>query len=37
VTVRRAWKRVKKFTYLIVFVLPVLVVLGAMFGGRRPS
>jgi alkane 1-monooxygenase len=31
--VRRAWKRVKKFTYLIVFVLPLLVVLGVRYGG----
>ena len=29
----RAWKRVKKYTYLIVFVVPVLVVLGVHFGG----
>ena len=30
---QRAWKRVKKYTYLIVFVLPALVVLGVRFGG----
>ncbi len=29
----RAWKRIKKYTYLIVFVVPVLVVLGVRFGG----
>ena len=30
---QRAWKNVKKFTYLIVFVMPALVVLGVRFGG----
>ena len=30
---QRAWKRIKKYTYLIVFVLPALVVLGVTFGG----
>ena len=29
----RTWKRVKKYTYLVVFVMPVLVAFGAMFGG----
>jgi alkane 1-monooxygenase len=29
----RAWKSVKKYTYLIVFVIPLLVVLGVRFGG----
>ncbi|HQR45374.1 MAG TPA: alkane 1-monooxygenase [Thermoanaerobaculia bacterium] len=29
----RGWKRAKKYTYLIVFVLPVLVVLGVRYGG----
>lgn len=31
--VQRAWKKVKKYTYLIVFVVPVLVVLGVRYGG----
>jgi alkane 1-monooxygenase len=31
--VHRVWKQVKKYTYLIVFVVPVLVVLGVRFGG----
>ena len=31
--VQRAWKRVKKYTYLIVFVVPALVALGVRFGG----
>ncbi len=31
--VQRAWKRIKKYSYLIVFVLPGLVVLGVRFGG----
>ncbi len=30
---QRAWKRVKKYAYLIVFVLPALVALGVRFGG----
>ena len=30
---QRAWKRIKKYSYLIVFVLPGLVVLGVRFGG----
>ncbi len=30
---QRAWKRVKRYTYLIVFVVPALVVLGLRFGG----
>lgn len=30
---QRAWKNVKKFTYLIVFVMPALVALGVRFGG----
>lgn len=30
---QRAWKNVKKFTYLIVFVMPALVALGVGFGG----
>ena len=30
---QRAWKRLKKYSYLIVFVLPVLVALGVRFGG----
>ena len=30
---QRAWKRVKKYTYLIVFVVPALVALGVRLGG----
>lgn len=30
---QRAWKRVKRYTYLIVFVVPALVALGVRFGG----
>ena len=31
--VQNAWKRTKRFSYLAVFVIPVLVVLGVRFGG----
>lgn len=30
---QRGWKRIKKYSYLVVFVLPALVVLGVRFGG----